>query len=99
MTLIDIAPHPLLPFGAQLGERWGQMHRDRGVDVRLGVGISALRGRGAVEHGRAERRTTVEVDTVSAGARLRAEHRVARRLGLELNPAVVCDATLNDQGP
>ena len=44
VTLVDIAAHPLLPFGPQLGERWARTHRDHGVDLRLGVGIAALRG-------------------------------------------------------
>ncbi len=54
VTLIDIAAHPLLPFGPQLGERWSQIHRERGVDLRLGVGIAALHGGDSVAAGRAE---------------------------------------------
>jgi len=94
VTLIDIAPHPLLPFGPDLGERWDQMHREHGVDVRLGVGIAALRGRGSVQQAELSDGTTVQADTVllALGSVLNTEWLTGS--GLELNPAVVCDATL-----
>lgn len=95
VTLIDIAPHPLLPFGPELGERWGRMHRDRGVDLRLGVGLASLNGGdGRVEHAELTDGTTLSVDTVllALGSVLNTDWLAGS--GLELNPAVVCDATL-----
>ncbi len=94
VTLIDVAAHPLLPFGPQLGERWDRMHRERGVDVRLGVGIAALHGHGAVDHAELSDGATVDVDTVllALGSVLNTEWLTGS--GLELDPAVVCDATL-----
>jgi NADPH-dependent 2,4-dienoyl-CoA reductase/sulfur reductase-like enzyme len=95
VTLVDIAAHPLLPFGPQLGERWARMHRDRGVDLRLGVGIASLRGRGGrVEHAELTDGTTLTVDTVllALGSVLNTDWLADS--GLALNPAVVCDATL-----
>src|SRR5579875_1175682 len=64
VTLIDIAAHPLLPFGPQLGERWSQMHQERGVDLRLGAGLAALHGHGAVEQAELTDGTSIAVDTV-----------------------------------
>jgi len=94
VTLIDIAAHPLLPFGPQLGERWGQMHHERGVDLRLGVGLAALHGRAAVEQAELTDGTTIAVDAVlmALGSVLNTEWLAGA--GLELNPAIVCDATL-----
>ena len=95
VTLVDIASHPLLPFGPQLGDRWARMHRERGVDLRLGVGISALRGtQGRVEHAELTDGTTIAVDTVlmALGSLLNTDWLAGS--GLELNPAIVCDATL-----
>ena len=95
VTLVDIAAHPLLPFGPRLGERWTRMHLDHGVDLRLGVGIAELRGRGGrVEHAELTDGTTITVDTVllALGSVLNTEW--IAESGLELNPAVVCDATL-----
>jgi NADPH-dependent 2,4-dienoyl-CoA reductase/sulfur reductase-like enzyme len=95
VTLVDIAAHPLLPFGPQLGERWAQMHRDHGVDLRLGVGLAELRGKaGRVEHAELTDGTTVNTDTVllALGSRLNSEWLTDS--GLEFEPAIVCDPTL-----
>jgi 3-phenylpropionate/trans-cinnamate dioxygenase ferredoxin reductase subunit len=95
VTLVDIAAHPLLPFGPQLGERWARMHRERGVDLRLGVGLAGLRGTsGRVEHAELTDGTTLTVDTVllALGSVLNSEWLSGSEL--ELNPAIVCDATL-----
>ena len=94
VTLIDIAAHPLLPFGPQLGERWGQMHQDHGVDLRLGVGLAALHGRGGVEQAQLSDGSTLAVHRVllALGSVLNTDWLTGS--GLELNPAVVCDATL-----
>jgi len=94
VTLVDIAAHPLLPFGPELGERWARMHRDHGVDLRLGVGITELRGHDSVEHAELTDGTTLNVDTVllALGSLLNTEW--LKDAALELNPAVVCDATL-----
>ena len=94
VTMIDIAPHPLLPFGPVLGERWRGMHVDRGVDLRLGVGLSALYGDTVVQRAELSDGAQIEVDTVllALGSVLNTEWLAGS--GLELNPAVVCDATL-----
>jgi NADPH-dependent 2,4-dienoyl-CoA reductase/sulfur reductase-like enzyme len=95
VTLVDIAAHPLLPFGRQLGDRWAQMHRDRGVDLRLGVGIASLRGSaGHVDHAELTDGTTVATDCVllALGSVLNTEWLAGSEL--ELNPAIVCDGTL-----
>jgi NADPH-dependent 2,4-dienoyl-CoA reductase/sulfur reductase-like enzyme len=95
VTLVDIAAHPLLPFGPQLGERWTRMHRERGVDLRLGVGLAGLRGAsGRVEHAELTDGTTLNVDTVllALGSVLNSEWLSGSEL--KLNPAIVCDATL-----
>ncbi len=94
VTLVDIAPHPLLPFGPDLGARWDQMHRERGVDVRLGVGIAELHGRGSVQHAELSDGTSLDADTVllALGSVLNTEWLTGS--GLELDPAVVCDPTL-----
>jgi NADPH-dependent 2,4-dienoyl-CoA reductase/sulfur reductase-like enzyme len=95
VTLVDIAAHPLLPFGPQLGERWARMHRDHGVDLRLGAGVAELRGSDRrVEHAGLTDGTTVNADTVllALGSRLNTEWLSGS--GLQFEPAIVCDATL-----
>jgi NADPH-dependent 2,4-dienoyl-CoA reductase/sulfur reductase-like enzyme len=95
VTLIDIASHPLLPFGPQLGELWLRMHRERGVDVRMGVGLSGLYGDdGTVERAELGDGTQIDADAVlfALGSVLNTDWLAGS--GLELNPAVLCDATL-----
>jgi 3-phenylpropionate/trans-cinnamate dioxygenase ferredoxin reductase subunit len=95
VTLVDIAKHPLLPFGPQLGGRWAQMHRDHGVDLRLGAGLAELRGsEGRVAHAELTDGTTINTDTVllALGSQLNTEW--VTHSGLKFDPAVVCDATL-----
>jgi 3-phenylpropionate/trans-cinnamate dioxygenase ferredoxin reductase component len=94
VTVIDIADHPLLPFGPQLGERWARLHRERGVDLRLGVGLAALSGNAAVERAELSDGTQFEADAVlfALGSVLNTDW--LAESGIELNPAAVCDATL-----
>ncbi len=96
VTVIDIAAHPLLPFGPELGERWLRMHADRGVELRLGVGLSGLHGDGGSAVVRAELSdgTQLETDAVLLALGSVLNTGWLADSGLELNPAVVCDDTL-----
>jgi NADPH-dependent 2,4-dienoyl-CoA reductase/sulfur reductase-like enzyme len=97
VTMVDIASHPLVPFGPALGKRWAQMHRDHGVELRLGPGLEALYGDTGSERvagARLSDGTSVEADTVliALGATLNTEWLTGS--GLELDPGVACDPTL-----
>ena len=107
VTLVDVAPHPLLPLGPLLGERCARLHRDNGVELRLATGVKGFRGRsaqggGAVEGAAADRVAAVELEdgsevaadvvVVALGALPNTEWLADS--GLTLNPGVVCDATL-----
>jgi NADPH-dependent 2,4-dienoyl-CoA reductase/sulfur reductase-like enzyme len=107
VTLVDVAPHPLLPLGPLLGERCARLHRDNGVELKLATGVKGFRGRsaqggGAVEGAAADRVAAVELEdgseveadvvVVALGALPNTEWLAGS--GLTLNPGVVCDATL-----
>ena len=99
VTLVDIAPHPLIPLGPELGVRWAALHRAHGVDLRLGVGIEALHGGdGRVELVELSNGEQVAVDAVllALGSELNNEWLAGS--GIELNPAVVTDSTLTTTG-
>lgn len=50
VVLVDPAPAPLhRVLGDEIGAVFRQLHRDHGVTLRLGVGVSALRGGRAVQ--------------------------------------------------
>lgn len=95
VTLVDIAPHPMVPLGPLLGERWAALHQEGGVDLRLGAGIEALHGEGGrVTHAELSGGERVAADAVllALGSELNDEWLADS--GLELEPAVVTDETL-----
>ena len=61
VTLFDIAPTPMTPLGPELGELCADLHREHGVDLRLGAPadtidaalVLAVRGAGSTLSGRA----------------------------------------------
>jgi NADPH-dependent 2,4-dienoyl-CoA reductase/sulfur reductase-like enzyme len=94
VTLIDIAATPMLPLGPTLGEWCAELHRDNGVDLRLGTGVAALLGNGrveAVELGDGER-IAADVVVVGLGAVPNTEWLAGS--GLTVNPGLECDVTL-----
>jgi NADPH-dependent 2,4-dienoyl-CoA reductase/sulfur reductase-like enzyme len=85
VTVVDIAPYPMLPLGPELGARCAEMHREHGVDLRLGVGVQELSGTGIeLTDG-----TRIEADLVVA-----ALGAVPNSEWLGAPGGVACDATL-----
>jgi NADPH-dependent 2,4-dienoyl-CoA reductase/sulfur reductase-like enzyme len=98
VTLIDIAPTPMLPLGAELGAWCAELHRDHGVDMRLGTGVARLLGDGrvaAVELADGER-IPADVVVVGLGALPNTEWLAGS--GLSVDPGLACDATLTAIG-
>jgi 3-phenylpropionate/trans-cinnamate dioxygenase ferredoxin reductase subunit len=98
VTLIDVAPTPMLPLGALLGEWCADLHRDNGVDLRLNTGVAALRGTGAVEAVELADGTRIPADVVLVGMGAHPNTEWLGRSGLHLNPGLACDATLTAVG-
>jgi 3-phenylpropionate/trans-cinnamate dioxygenase ferredoxin reductase component len=94
VTLIDIAPTPMLPLGPELGARCAEIHRGHGVDVRLGTGVGAIDGSGgrvaAVTVG--GERIETDVLLIALGSALNDEW--LHDSGLTLDGGLQCDATL-----
>ena len=94
VTLIDIAPTPMLPLGPELGARCADLHRDHGVDLRLGAGVSGIHGtdgRVATVTVGADRIDT-DVLLIALGSALNDQW--LRDSGLALDGGLVCDETL-----
>lgn len=74
VTLLEAAPTPLTrAIDPRVGTVLTDLHRDNGVDVRLGVSVTAYEGAGRVERVRLSDDTSVETSLVVAG------------IGVELN--------------
>ena len=68
MTLIEQLDVPLeRVLGREVGEVYGAIHRDQGVDLRCGVAVEAIEGSGRAERVRLAGRRPVDCDFVVVG--------------------------------
>ncbi|MGA2011837.1 MAG: FAD-dependent oxidoreductase [Solirubrobacteraceae bacterium] len=98
VTLIDVAATPMLPLGPMLGRWCADLHRDHGVDLRLGTGVAAIRGNGRVESVELAGGARVAADLVVVGLGALPNTQWLAGSGVELDPGLVCDATLTALG-
>lgn len=95
VTVIEMLPQPLArAFGPVVGEALARLHRDHGVDLRLGVGVEAVEGSGQVERVRLTDGSTVDADLVVVGVGVEPVTGWLEGSGLTLDDGVVCDETL-----
>ncbi|QBI55755.1 NAD(P)/FAD-dependent oxidoreductase [Streptomonospora litoralis] len=68
VTLLEAAPTPLTRvIDPRVGGVFTELHRDNGVDLRLGVGVTGFEGRGRVERVRLSDGDTLDASLVVAG--------------------------------
>lgn len=95
VTLIDLVPQPMPVLGPELGDMCADLHRDHGVDLRLGQAVAALHGRGgqvcAVELTDGSR-IAADAVLVALGAVPCTDWLLGS--GLTVDPGVRCDETL-----
>ncbi|HEY3484399.1 MAG TPA: FAD-dependent oxidoreductase [Ilumatobacteraceae bacterium] len=95
VVLVDPAPVPLQRvLGDEMGEVFRRLHTDHGVHLRLGVGVTELRGNGSVDavvlgDGRVE---PADVVVVGVGVTPRVD--LARAAGLDVDNGIVVDEHL-----
>jgi 3-phenylpropionate/trans-cinnamate dioxygenase ferredoxin reductase component len=96
VTILEALP---VPLGAALGDEMGavlaDIHRDHGVDVRLGTAVAGLDGGvdGRVERVRLAHGGTIGADLVVVGIGVVPNTAWLDGSGLTLDDGVVCDAT------
>ncbi len=94
VTLIEALPVPLAAaLGTRMGEVCAALHRDHGVDLRCGAGVSGFEGGDRVEAVRLADGKRVPADLVVVGVGVEPEVDWLRASGLALDDGVVCDAT------
>jgi NADPH-dependent 2,4-dienoyl-CoA reductase/sulfur reductase-like enzyme len=94
VVLIEKAGSPLVAaLGKELAPRWAELHRDHGVDLRVGVGVDALVGDGHVEAVRLTDGSQVPADLVVIGLGVTPATDWLEGSGLRVDDGVVCDAT------
>lgn len=92
VTILEALP---VPLGRALGEEMGRvcaaLHRDEGVDLRLGTGVDGFEGAERVEAVRLADGSRVETDVVVVGIGVRPATDWLEGSGLTLRDGVVCD--------
>jgi 3-phenylpropionate/trans-cinnamate dioxygenase ferredoxin reductase component len=95
VTMLEVAPVPLeRALGAVIGEVCADLHREHGVDLRLGIGIEGFVGHDRVEGVTLNDGTTVEADVVVVGVGVSPNTHWLEGSGLTIDDGIVCDDTL-----
>jgi len=92
VTMIEALPVPLeRALGADMGHLIADLHRDQGVDLRLGVGVAGFKGSARVERVELTDGSAVEADVVVVGIGVVPETDWLGGSGLTLQDGVLCD--------
>jgi NADPH-dependent 2,4-dienoyl-CoA reductase/sulfur reductase-like enzyme len=96
VTVLEALPVPLgRALGDEMGAVMGDLHRDHGVEVRLGTGVAGFEGdaAGRVARVRLADGGAIEADMVVVGIGVSPNTGWLEGSGLALDDGVVCDAT------
>jgi 3-phenylpropionate/trans-cinnamate dioxygenase ferredoxin reductase component len=94
VTVVEALPVPLgRALGDELGAVCGALHRDHGVDLRVGLGVAGFEGTDRVEGVRLADGEVIAADLVVVGVGVTPNTDWLESSGLELGDGVVCDAT------
>ncbi|MCE2390870.1 MAG: FAD-dependent oxidoreductase [Proteobacteria bacterium] len=100
VTVVEPMPVPLLRgLGQRMGEVSAQIHRDHGVDLRCGIGVTGFEGGSRVERVRLSDGSSVEADVVVVGVGAAPVTDWLESSGLPLEDGVVCDAHCRTPAP
>jgi NADPH-dependent 2,4-dienoyl-CoA reductase/sulfur reductase-like enzyme len=100
VTVIETLPLPLAGAVArEVGEVIAGVHRDHGVDLRLGARVAGFEGAARVERVRLADGSSVEADVVVVGIGVKPVTGWLESSGLALDDGVVCDATCAASAP
>lgn len=100
VTVVEPAPTPLhVPLGPEMGGYFAELHRDHGVEFRLGTGVAGFQGNGSVSEVATTDGSILPADTVIIGVGARPNTELAERAGLTIDDGIVVDATLRTDDP
>ncbi len=100
VVLVEPQPTPLAAMlGEQIGALVARLHRDEGVDVRLGVGVAEVRGEGHVDAVVLTDGTELPADLVVVGIGSRPATEWLEGSGVDVDNGVVCDEAGRTSAP
>jgi len=92
VTMIEMADVPMQRgLGDQIGAVCADLHREHGVDLRLGTGVDSLVGEGAVTGVRLSDGTVIDAELVVVGIGVVPNTEWLANSGLTIDNGVVCD--------
>lgn len=96
VTVIEPQAAPLrAALGDELGTMFGDLHREHGVDLRLGTGVTEIVGDGTAVTGvRTDAGDLVDADVVVVGVGARPMTQLAEEAGLDADNGILTDAAL-----
>ena len=101
VTVIEPLSQPLVRVvGELVGAAFADLHREHGVDLRLGVGVAGTIGGGGVESVQLTDGSSVQAETVVVGVGAKPNVELAEAAGLELaDQGVAVNAALQSSDP
>jgi 3-phenylpropionate/trans-cinnamate dioxygenase ferredoxin reductase subunit len=100
VVLIDPAPTPLhRVLGDEIGEVFRRLHADHGVTLRMGRGVTALRGTDSVAEVVLDDGSTERADVVVVGIGVTPRVELAVAAGLTVDDGIVVDEQLRTNAP
>jgi NADPH-dependent 2,4-dienoyl-CoA reductase/sulfur reductase-like enzyme len=96
VTVLEAAELPLLAvLGNEMAAVFADLHREHGVDLRLGASIAAISADGV----RLEDGSSIDADAVVLGVGVRPRTELAAAAGLAVDNGVLVDASLRTSNP
>jgi 3-phenylpropionate/trans-cinnamate dioxygenase ferredoxin reductase subunit len=101
VTILEPRSQPLLGVvGEQIGATFAALHRDHGVDLRLGVGVKGFAGEGTASSVLIKSGHSISADTILIGVGAAPNIALADAAGLMLaEGGIAVDATLRSSDP
>ena len=101
VTVVEPLSQPLVRVvGEQVGSAFADLHREHGVDLRLGAGVAGLVGGGRVESVQLTDRSLLPAETVVMGVGAKPNVELAEASGLDLaDQGIAVNAALQSSDP
>ncbi|GAA3444910.1 NAD(P)/FAD-dependent oxidoreductase [Planomonospora venezuelensis] len=100
VTVVEPRPVPLeASLGPEMGAFFAGVHREHGVDLRLGRGVTGFSGDGRVRAVALDDGTEIPADAVVVGVGARPNTGLAEQAGLAVENGVLVDAALRTDDP
>ena len=90
VTVLEIQPQPMAHIlGVEMGAIYASLHTNRGIDLRLGEGISEIRGSSHAEQVITDQGTSIDCDFVVIGVGISPDISLAESAGLDVDAGIL----------